>query len=103
MFFYNQHFLSGIVTLVFSLAFIFGISKDMFSFLSPPGMHNCRLWICVISQLLLAPQLSLIFFSLSYLKKNKYKETSKQETKHNKNTKQDISNGLSPVYLYAYI
>lgn len=93
MFFYNQHFLSGIVTLVFSLAFIFGISKDMlclFFFKNPPGMHNCRLRICVISQLLLAPQLNLIFFLACLIKKKKKKDRL-QRDKQNKKTQHQMT------------
>lgn len=69
-------------------------------------MHNCRLRICVISQLLLAPQLSLIFFLACLIKKKKkdtnYKETNKQKKTTTKTTN-DITNRFLWVYFSAYI
>lgn len=47
-------------------------------------MHNCRLRICVISQLLLAPQLSLIFFLACLIKKKKKTQTTKRQTNKKK-------------------
>lgn len=58
----------------------------VFFFLNPPGMHNCRLRICVISQLLLAPQLNLIFFLACLIKKKK-KRHKLQRDKQNKTKK----------------